>query len=75
MCAYDTIVLCDRGWHCFLMCSAKTRDGVQEAFQELVHKVLQTPSLYTTEERKDTLDPLAPSPAGDNWCGGSCTVT
>ncbi len=27
--------------------SAKTRDGVQEAFEELVHKILQTPSLYT----------------------------
>ena len=29
--------------------SAKTKDGVQEAFEELVHKVLQTPSLYTTD--------------------------
>ena len=29
--------------------SAKTRDGVQEAFEELVHKVLQTPSLYTMD--------------------------
>ena len=55
--------------------SAKTRDGVQEAFQELVHKVLQTPSLYTTEDKRDTLDPLAPPPASDNWCSGSCTVT
>ena len=55
--------------------SAKTRDGVQEAFQELVHKVLQTPSLYTAEDKRDTLDPLAPPPASDNWCSGSCTVT
>ena len=29
--------------------SAKTRDGVQEAFEELVHKILQTPGLYTTD--------------------------
>ena len=32
-----------------LLSSAKTKDGVQEAFEELVHKVLQTPSLYTTD--------------------------
>ncbi|XP_064401832.1 ras-related protein Rab-18-B-like [Halichondria panicea] len=31
----------------FIEASAKTRDGVQEAFEELVHKILQTPSLYT----------------------------
>jgi len=30
-------------------CSAKTKDGVQEAFEELVHKILQTPGLYTTD--------------------------
>ena len=29
--------------------SAKTKDGVQEAFEELVHKILQTPELYTSE--------------------------
>jgi len=33
----------------FLFPSAKTRDGVQEAFEELVHKILQTPGLYTTD--------------------------
>lgn len=33
----------------FLCLSAKTKDGVQEAFEELVHKVLQTPSLYTSD--------------------------
>ncbi|XP_065896721.1 ras-related protein Rab-18-B-like [Dysidea avara] len=33
----------------FIESSAKTRDGVQEAFEELVHKILQTPGLYTTD--------------------------
>lgn len=33
----------------FTFYSAKTRDGVQEAFEELVHKILQTPGLYTTD--------------------------
>ena len=56
--------------------SAKTRDGVQQAFQELVQKVLQTPSLYSTDEHKDTLDPLAPPTSDGGWCGGgACTVT
>lgn len=32
-----------------LLSSAKTKDGVQEAFEELVHKILQTPELYTSE--------------------------
>jgi hypothetical protein len=35
--------------HTLTLISAKTKDGVQEAFEELVHKVLQTPSLYTTD--------------------------
>lgn len=59
--------------------SAKTKDGVTEAFEELVHKVLQTPSLYT-------VDPVSASGTvrahdvgearEDGWCGGgACTVT
>ena len=65
---------CDPASH---LCSAKTRDGVQEAFQELVHKVLQVPSLYSVEGSRDTVDPLASQPpAEESWCGGSsCTVT
>ena len=31
----------------FIESSAKTRDGVQEAFEELVQKILQNPDLYT----------------------------
>jgi len=30
----------------FLECSAKTRFGVKEAFEELVRKILETPSLW-----------------------------
>lgn len=61
----------------FIEASAKTRDGVQEAFEELVHKVLQTPGLYTVDVPKDSLA-LGSSQEGyqgDGWCGGSCTVT
>jgi Ras-related protein Rab-18 len=31
----------------FIEASAKTKDGVQEAFEELVQKILQNPDLYT----------------------------
>jgi len=57
------------------ICSAKTRDGVQEAFEELVHKVLQTPSLYVSSEAKDSVRVGGDSGQQDSWCGGSCTVT
>ena len=54
--------------------SAKTRDGVQEAFEELVHKILQTPSLYTVDGAKDSFD-VSQSHDQDQggWCG--CTLT
>ncbi|GJQ85660.1 hypothetical protein Trydic_g20208 [Trypoxylus dichotomus] len=32
----------------FIEASAKTRDGVQTAFEELVHKIIQTPGLWET---------------------------
>jgi len=59
----------------FIEASAKTRDGVQEAFEELVHKVLQTPSLYVSSEAKDSVRVGGDSGQQDSWCGGSCTVT
>ena len=56
--------------------SAKTKDGVQEAFDELVHKVFQTPSLYTVDGApRETLDLTSAgqeAPQGA-WCG--CTLT
>ena len=51
--------------------SAKTRDGVQEAFEELVQKVLQTPSLYTTDSSTSAGFDVAQDSgqAGEGWCG------
>ena len=61
----------------FIEASAKTRDGVQEAFEELVHKVLQTPSLYTYSDTPRDSVHLTGTSGGqqDSWCSGSCTVT
>eukprot|EP00249_Psilotum_nudum_P025672 c30435_g1_i1 orf=446-1075(-) len=49
----------------FLECSAKTRVNVQQCFEELVLKVLDTPSLLrdTTSARKNILRPGQPSEA------------
>ncbi len=40
-----------------LLFSAKTKDGVQEAFEELVHKVLQTPELYIVDSSSQKVVP------------------
>ncbi|XP_013792241.2 ras-related protein Rab-18-like [Limulus polyphemus] len=34
----------------FIEASAKTRDGVQCAFEELVEKIIQTPGLWETDK-------------------------
>jgi len=39
----------------FIECSAKTKLGIQQAFEELVTKILETPSLYEETKPKDTL--------------------
>ena len=60
-----------------LTISAKTKDGVQEAFEELVHKVLQTPSLYTTDSPSTSFSVGAGQEGGASGEGGwgcSCWV-
>ena len=56
--------------------SAKTRDGVQEAFEELVHKVLQTPELYVVDSTGSSQNVIPGSTPGNtgteqSWCGCS----
>ena len=73
-------------WYCFvctnyyfsappLLSSAKTRDGVQEAFEELVHKILQTPELYTADQPSQTVVPgqRMSTSSDQNWC--ACSLT
>lgn len=36
----------------FIECSAKTKTGIQQAFEELVHKILETPSLVSSSAKK-----------------------
>lgn len=57
----------------FIEASAKTKEGVQCAFEELVEKIIQTPGLWETDkrggiplERNGVTQPAA--------CGGYCSV-
>ncbi|XP_069770642.1 ras-related protein Rab-18a [Narcine bancroftii] len=59
----------------FIESSAKTRDGVQCAFEELVEKIIQTPGLWESENQNSKLR-LSDSPAARSggFCGGYCSV-
>lgn len=53
--AVDRVVMRDEGLKCakrhkmlFIECSAKTSEGVRDAFDELVEKILETPGLWET---------------------------
>lgn len=56
--------------------SAKTRDGVQCAFEELVEKILQTPGLWESSMQSQggvQLD-QGQTAGGGGSCGGYCSV-
>ncbi|GCB70525.1 hypothetical protein scyTo_0008602 [Scyliorhinus torazame] len=59
----------------FIESSAKTRDGVQCAFEELVEKVIQTPGLWESESQNSRLR-LSDSPDANSGgsCGGYCSI-
>lgn len=57
----------------FIEASAKTCDGVQCAFEELVEKILQTPGLWETENPQGfSLTDLSNTP--ESSCSGYCTM-
>ncbi|WRT64299.1 uncharacterized protein IL334_001230 [Kwoniella shivajii] len=56
----------------FIECSAKTRFGVPEAFEELVKRILASPTLWaksSTANRKS--EPIKLE--DDSWTGGGCS--
>nr|XP_019049392.1 hypothetical protein I302_03178 [Kwoniella bestiolae CBS 10118]OCF28322.1 hypothetical protein I302_03178 [Kwoniella bestiolae CBS 10118] len=57
----------------FVECSAKTRLGVPEAFEELVRRILATPTLWS----KTSATPIRKSEPikleDDSWSGGGCS--
>uniref|UniRef100_A0A8D2D9S5 RAB18, member RAS onco family n=1 Tax=Sciurus vulgaris TaxID=55149 RepID=A0A8D2D9S5_SCIVU len=59
----------------FIEASAKTCDGVQCAFEELVEKIIQTPGLWESENQNKgvKLSHMEESHGG-GACGGYCSV-
>jgi len=53
----------------FIEASAKTKLGIQQAFEELVQKILDTPSLYTQQEKAKATAKLTD---GAEPQGGGC---
>jgi len=59
----------------FIEASAKTREGVQCAFEELVEKIIQTPGLWETDHRQGLS--LTNQVGGQDYasaCGGYCVI-
>ncbi|XP_076460478.1 ras-related protein Rab-18-like [Babylonia areolata] len=52
----------------FIEASAKTKEGVQCAFEELVEKIIQTPGLWETNGRNLRLDDNSGAAASNCYC-------
>ncbi|NXG89756.1 RB18B protein, partial [Stercorarius parasiticus] len=60
----------------FIETSAKTQDGVQHAFEELVIKILQTPGLWDKSAEKRGVQLTASSAQQDkSLCGAYCPLS
>ncbi|XP_064329536.1 ras-related protein Rab-18-B isoform X2 [Phalacrocorax carbo] len=60
----------------FIETSAKTQDGVQHAFEELVIKILQTPGLWDKSPEKRGVQLMESSVQQDkSLCGASCSLS
>jgi Ras-related protein Rab-18 len=58
----------------FIEASAKTKEGVQCAFEELVEKILQTPGLWETDQHGFSLSRSVDTGSGTGFCGGYCLI-
>ena len=52
----------------FIEASAKTKDGVECAFEELVEKVIQTPGLWETEQGRPQSNRLNLKSQAGGYC-------
>uniref|UniRef100_A0A9J7X3B7 small monomeric GTPase n=2 Tax=Cyprinus carpio TaxID=7962 RepID=A0A9J7X3B7_CYPCA len=58
----------------FIEASAKTRDGVQCAFEELVEKILQTPGLWESSIQNHGVQLSDHEQQRQGSCGGYCSL-
>ncbi|CAL8310971.1 unnamed protein product [Gadus morhua 'NCC'] len=58
----------------FIEASAKTKDGVQCAFEELVEKILQTPGLWESDNPSQGVRLGEQEPRAGGGCGGYCSI-
>ncbi|XP_033762533.1 ras-related protein Rab-18A-like [Pecten maximus] len=58
----------------FIEASAKTKEGVQCAFEELVEKIIQTPGLWETDKQGLSLTGQGSNGGQGAACGGYCSV-
>ena len=58
----------------FIEASAKTKEGVHVAFEELVEKIIQTPGLWEAQDKKSIRVAGGEAEAGQGGCGGYCSV-
>ncbi|GAM29074.1 hypothetical protein SAMD00019534_122500 [Acytostelium subglobosum LB1] len=56
----------------FIECSAKTKIGIQQAFEELAHKILETPSLTDDNDNKRGKVKTVSSDEESQQQGGAC---
>lgn len=58
----------------FIEASAKTRDGVQCAFEELVHKIIQTPGLWESFAYGNNINVGTKDHPASSSCSGYCNI-
>lgn len=58
----------------FIEASAKTKEGVQCAFEELVEKIIQTPGLWESDGKRNGMSLDGSQPQGYGSCGGYCVI-
>jgi len=58
----------------FIEASAKTKEGVQCAFEELVEKIIQTPGLWESDGKRNGMSLDGSQPQGYGACGGYCST-